>query len=148
MPRGEHGGGKKPPAGVIRVLDDIRALNSSILIISQKMKYVVRNEKILGRNLIVLNKKLKTLEEKIASGSIGGQGENAEQVQELIAKLEETNKRLAVIETEISDLKQNKASSEQLQEMKYVIDTINPLSFATIEQVKEMLEEAKQKKKK
>ena len=44
-----------------RLQQDVRSLNSSILIITQKMKYLVRNEKILGRNLIVLNKKLKAL---------------------------------------------------------------------------------------
>ena len=39
------------------VIRDIKALNSSVLLLSQKMNYLVRNEKILGRNFIILNKK-------------------------------------------------------------------------------------------
>ena len=46
---------KKAASLLLQLREDIRSLNSSILIISQKMKYLVRNEKILGRNLIVLN---------------------------------------------------------------------------------------------
>ena len=36
---------------------DIKALQSSILVLSEKIKYLVHNEKILSRNILVLNKK-------------------------------------------------------------------------------------------
>ena len=52
---------------------DIKAMNASILVITQKIKYIVRNEKILGRNLIILNKKIKDLREQGLS-SAGGEG--------------------------------------------------------------------------
>src|SRR3989339_1424559 len=48
---------------------DIKALNSSLLVLSQKINYIVRNEKILGRNILVLNKKIKDLEQGKAAPS-------------------------------------------------------------------------------
>ncbi len=147
MPREERQGKQLPPA-LVRIFDDIRSLNSSILIISQKIKYIVRNEKILGRNLVVLNKKLQAMEDRIAEGRIGGQGIlSSGQVDELLEKIEETNKRLASVEAELSDIRASMASKEQLQEMKYVIDSINPLEYVTVDQAKEMMGEKKGKKK-
>ena len=123
-----------------RLQQDVRSLNSSLLVIAQKMKYVVRNEKILGRNLIVLNKKLKSFEEKIVAGQIGGQSAaNTEQVQELVDKLEESSQRIAELEASVQQLSENSASKEEVQEMHFVVDTINPLEFVTIDQVKDLL---------
>jgi len=118
-----------------RLQQDVRSLNSSILIITQKMKYLVRNEKILGRNLIVLNKKIRALEEKISSGQIGSAAAGGNQ-EELIERLVEQEKKVAGLQARLEQLSDSAASKEELQEMHYVVDTINPLEFATIEQVK------------
>lgn len=143
---------KKMPnkAGTIftQLREDIRALNSSILIISQKMKYLVRNEKILGRNLIVLNKKFKTLEEEIASGAIGASNGGSGISVEAEARIEDLGKQIIEIQAELSSLKNGVASEEQLKEVKYVIDSINPLELATLEQVKELIDEKISRKKK
>lgn len=120
------------------IKEDIKALNSSILLISQKMKYVVRNEKILGRNLIVLNRKLKKLEDSIESGA-GGGALSAEQVVEISDQLKKMNERLALTEAQISEIRDTYAPADQLKELKYVIDSINPLEFVTIKQVEELI---------
>ena len=113
---------------------DIRALNSSILLMTQKIKYIVRNEKILGRNLIVLNKKIKTLEEKVVSPQAqGANGVNSEEVNELKQKVE-------LLEAQIEDLQSRLASKEELKELKYIIDSINPLEFTTLNQVNDLIE--------
>lgn len=123
------------PVGGVR--EDIRALNSSILLITQKIKYVVRNEKILGRNLIVLNKKLKLLEEKVVSPKeISGEGASSEELNALKKKVE-------LLEAQVSDLQQRMVSREELQELKYIIDSINPLEFATLSQVRDLIEKSK-----
>ncbi len=144
-------GGKSVKASVLlgRLQQDVRSLNSSILVITQKMKYLVRNEKILGRNLIVLNKKFKALEEKIASGEIGSDrpGKAAE-LQELQESLEENTQKMAEIEAQVQQVSDNMASKEELQEMHYVVESINPLEFTTIEQVKDLLEGKKVKARK
>ena len=139
-----------------RLQEDVRSLNSSILIITQKMKYVVRNEKILGRNLIVLNKKLKALDERVSSGQVGvASGEASDQqVQGLFEKLEESNQKIAQLEAKLQELSDNAASKEELHEMHYVVDSINPLQFVTLEQAKDLVagkrvkpKKAKRKKK-
>jgi vacuolar-type H+-ATPase subunit I/STV1 len=144
-------GGKSVKASVLlgRLQQDVRSLNSSILVITQKMKYLVRNEKILGRNLIVLNKKLRALEEKIVSGEIGPSGSaNPAQVQELQASLDEANQKMAELQAQIQQISDNAASKEELQEMHYVVESINPLEFTTIEQVKDLIEGKKVKPRK
>ena len=119
------------------IVGDIRALNSSILLITQKIKYIVRNEKILGRNLIVLNKKIKNLEERINSPKEeAGASANSEEVDLLKKKIE-------LLEAQISELQTNTVSKADLKELKYVIDSINPLEFTTISQVKDMIEKSK-----
>jgi len=122
-----------------RLREDVRSLNSSILIITQKMKYVVRNEKILGRNLIVLNKKLKGLEEKLASGKFQAKATGSGGAGELRQALEESNQRIAELEARLQQLSENAASKEELQEMHYVVDSINPLQFVTLEQAKDLV---------
>ena len=119
---------------------DIRALNSSILLMTQKIKYIVRNEKILGRNLIVLNKKIKTLDEKIA---LNPQGTGSEVNS---AGVESLKKQVALLEAQVEDLQGRLATKEEVKELKYVIDSINPLEFATLSQVKDMIDKSKDKK--
>ena len=103
------------------------------------MKYVVRNEKILGRNLIVLNKKLKGLEEKIASGTISGSGASEGAVLALEEKLEESSNRILELEARLNQMSDNFATKEELQEMHYVVDSINPLQFVTLDQAKDLI---------
>ena len=119
---------------------DIRALNSSILLMTQKIKYIVRNEKILGRNLIVLNKKIKAFDEKIA---LNPQGKGEEVDSEQVSALKQ---QVALLEAQVEDLGSRLASKEEVKELKYVIDSINPLEFATLDQVKNMIAKSKDKK--
>lgn len=129
-----------------RQQEDIRSLNSSILVITQKMKYVVRNEKILGRNLIVLNKKLKALEEKIAAGDVGAKGSSGASP-ELTQKIEENERKIAELEARLQQFSESTASKEELQEMHYVVDSINPLQFVTLEQAKDLVSGKKPRRK-
>ena len=148
MPRDRSENKKIPKkaAGVLAGLrEDIRSLNSSILMIGQKMKYLVRNEKILGRNLIVLNKKIRALEEGISTGAIGGGKGSGEMSEEAIATIKALENRANELQAELDSFKTDVATQEQVQEIKYVIDSINPLELATLEQVKELLAAKKKK---
>jgi uncharacterized coiled-coil protein SlyX len=118
------------------------------------MKYVVRNEKILGRNLIVLNKKIRAVEEKIALGETGIGGANGVQVQELGQRLDEVSQKMAELEARMQQLSESTASKEEVQEMHFVVDSINPLQFITLGQAKDLMagkkiqpKEAKKEKK-
>jgi len=129
-----------PVQGGIR--EDIRALNSSILLVTQKIKYLVRNEKILGRNLVVLNKKIRSIEEKFVNSPQVSQsgGANAEEVEAL-------KQKVALLEAQLEDMRSRTASNESLKELKYVIDSINPLEFATLSQVRDLIDKRMKEKK-
>jgi len=118
------------------VREDIRALNSSILLITQKIKYLVRNEKILGRNLVVLNKKIRTIEEKVVAipaASATGSGASGPEVDLL-------KQKVSMLEAQVEDLITRAALKEELKELKYIINSINPLEFATLTQVRELID--------
>lgn len=123
------------------IASDIRALNSSILLMTQKIKYVVRNEKILGRNLIVLNKKIKTIEEKMALAVSPDEVASAsgEEVKAL-------SQKVALLEAQIEDLQTRAALKDELKELKYVINSINPLEFATLSQVRDLIDKRLEEK--
>ena len=143
MPRGEHG--QRAREGQIALADivrDIKALNSSIMLISQKMQYMVRNEKILGQNLVILNKKLKELESK---GFSGGTGLGAEELAGLEEKINQLNSQFSELGNELDKIKSQMVSREEFLELKHIIEAINPLELASIEQVRQMLNEKKKK---
>lgn len=116
--------------------EDIKALNSSILIISQKIKFLVRNEKILGRNILVLNKKIKSLQDYRVLGKGSSTG-SSEGVEELTKAVSELTDKVSALESEVENIRQTYAKSEQVSEMKYVVDSINPLEFATLKDLAE-----------
>ena len=100
---------------------DLRSAETKIDLIVQKINTVEKNEEVIGRTIVAHNEKLKRIEEK------GGGGGDS-----------------SALKDELEDaLSKRFATKQEVQELKYVLDTVNPLSFATIDQVKELLEEMK-----
>lgn len=133
------------PVSAINIISDIKALSSSLDILSQKIALIEKNEKVLGRNLIVLNQKLKALHEKKATGELP---ENiTELLNEIGKQLLEQQKKVDALSEKVSSLKQEFVSKEEFKELKYVIDSINPLEFVTISQVKDIIKDSLQEKK-
>jgi len=121
------------PGGGVR--EDIRALNSSILLITQKIKYLVRNEKILGRNLIVLNKKIRSLEEKVVNPVSSQQAGTMSSTE-----TEALRQKVLMLEAQVEDMRTRTATKEDFKELKFIIDSINPLEFATLSQVRDLVD--------
>ncbi len=121
-----------------RVYQDIKALQSSILVLRQKLKYLIHNEKILGRNILILNKKIAS-----GTGGKGVSGASDAQVTEIADKLKELDNRIKSMESTLDLFTKRFARAEDLKEMKYIIDNINPLEYTTVEQVKKMIKESK-----
>jgi len=117
---------------------DVKALQSSILVLSQKIKYLVHNEKILGRNILVLNKKIAT----VGTGAGAGNGTSSEELKVAISKQKELESRLKQIESTLELFSKRYARSDELKEMKYVIDNINPLEYTTVDQVKKIIKDS------
>jgi len=128
-----------------RINSDIKALNSSILVISQKIKYLVRNEKILGRNLLVLNKKVKAIQESRQHGSADLSGIQPE-LEEISRKLSENAGAIEELHSELEYIKENYAKAEEVSEIKFVIGSINPMEFVSINDVNEIVAKAMKKK--
>lgn len=119
---------------------DIKALNSSVLLIGQKMQYLVRNEKILGRNLIVLSKRLKEMEiSGIPGASAAGVPAGLSgQLADFSSRLEAHAKRLLDLQNAVEELKEKTVLREEFSELKYVIDAVNPLEYVTQKQLAEL----------
>jgi hypothetical protein len=48
-----------------------------------------------------------------------------------------------LLEAQISDMQSRMVSQEEFKELRYIIDSINPLEFATLSQVKDLIEKNK-----
>ncbi len=125
-----------------KINSDIRALNSSVLILSQKMKYIVRNEKILGRNLVVLNKRVRSGENGSSLGQEGQNGSPSDihnELANITSKLEEQSALLTQIQSELETIKSTFAKEDEVKEIKFVVDAINPLEFVSRKDLDQIL---------
>jgi len=103
--------------------NDVRSLSSKIDLIIQKINNIEKNEQVLGRTVVTLNDKMKRVE----SGAPLGTASQAAAV-------------------DYKELDKRYASKEDVQELKYTLDMVNPLQFATVDQVREMISDAVKKK--
>lgn len=131
-----------------KITEDIKALNASIQIISQKINHLARNEKILGRNHIILSKKIRELQEKPSQQTTENSEAIMAELSSINKRLSEQLERLVKLESEVEYIKQNFAKQDEVQEMKYLLDAINPLEFATIKNIKDIVKEEINKNKK
>jgi hypothetical protein len=120
------------------IMQDIKALQSSILVLSQKIKYLVHNEKILGRNILILNKKIASK----SSGSSNSDIDNSK-ITEILDQQDKITKKIRSLETNMELFTKRFAKAEELKEMKYIIENINPLEYTTVEQVKKLIKDSK-----
>ncbi len=124
---------------------ELKALNTTVMLLSQKMAYIVRNEKILSKNILILNEKINKLSEKssVKSGDFGVDSEVTDSLSSKITELYEKQKAfkqdLEYIRASIDGLKESFVTKAELQELKYIIDTINPLEFVTYQQLKDLI---------
>ena len=121
------------------LMAEIHALNSKIQIIAQRMKIIERNEEIIGKTLISHNKVLKELEATVTELKAGGGPALPEGV------VEEFKKTKEVISSLKEKINENSARMDkiraELNEVKYVLETFNPLQYATVDKVSDLVEE-------
>jgi len=124
---------------MMRIMHDIRALDSNVRLIAQQLKLIKRNERILARNLLALSKKLNSLKEELGTGS----SVDESKIQELQDQILHMREDLMKIQEDVDYLKrqlQKTLTSEDIAELKYIVETVNPLEFVTYKQVGEMVE--------
>ncbi|MFA4946826.1 MAG: hypothetical protein WC607_04815 [Candidatus Micrarchaeia archaeon] len=103
------------------VKNDVRSLSSKVDLIIQKIGNIEKNEQVLGRTVVALNDKTKKLGEAAPAQQQGGGA------------------------PDLGALDKRYALKADLQEIKYTLDMVNPLQFATVDQVKELIADAKKK---
>lgn len=127
---------------------NIKAINATIMLLSQKIGYLVRNEKILSQNILVLNEKLKKLEDKLnnQTSTQSSNGASSEDLDGVKAQISELYNKISGLKQEIEQLSQNVDSiksgfvtKKEFQEIKYLVDAINPLEFVTYKQIKDLM---------
>ena len=124
------------------VYNDIKALRSNLQVLSQKIKYLVHNEKVLGRNVLILNKKISS--GNIPSSNNGSSNIDDSKIQQIQEKQKELEKKIDNLQQTMELFSKRYAKQEELKEMKYIIDNINPLEYTTVDQVKKIVKENKQ----
>ena len=125
---------------------DLKALNSSVLLLSQKVQHLVRNEKILGRNLLVLNRKFDDLKKAQPQGQPSGPVEASEleeKISSLSLQVDRLEQSVLELRESLSSLGRDFVKIEQFKELKFVIDTMNPLDFVTQKQLEEKFRKVK-----
>lgn len=123
---------------------DLKALNAAVMVITQKIKYLVRNEKILGRNLIVINKRVRDLQQQVSQTQNQGVNDSVKAaLDDLTRQVSAISQRLVELEAKVDDVSRASAKSEDVREIKYVVDTLNPLHFITVEQAQQMMDKNK-----
>jgi len=105
----------------------MRSVESKIDLIVQKIKNMEKNEEVIGRTLVAQNERLKKIEGDVAQDAVDGSGGGA------------SASEIAEIRKEIDGLSKNAAKQEDLLELKYIIDQVNPLEFARTDQMQEFV---------
>lgn len=100
---------------------DLRALDAKINLVVQKIKTIEKNEEIIGRTLVAYSERLKGTESAGGKQSARLDGSQSADIEGLKKSVDEIR--------------------QQVKELKYVLDTINPLEYATINQVKELIDD-------
>jgi len=100
------------------------------------MKVIKRNEKILARNIININRKLNELFSR--RGSVDD--ERIQRLEERIDKLQKSVEKLLEDVNYLKEQMKGNLTTEDLAQLKYIVDTINPLELVTYDQVGELVE--------
>lgn len=109
-------------------------MDSKINLLAEKIKSIDRNEEVIGRTLVAMNDRVKKLEAGGVAGAAGAGGGGAAPAE--VKELREQVEKLA----------KSAVTREEFQQLRYVIETINPLEYATIDQVRELVRELLAKK--
>lgn len=128
-----RGASSQPSKPVSSIQQDIHTLDSKISLIAQKLRTIEQNEDIIGRTIVAHNNKLKEMEEKLANLGNMPSSESAQSIEGSAANTQD----LLDLKRQIEDLR------KEVSEMRYVLNSINPLEFATLDQVKDLLNEKK-----
>ncbi len=126
---------------------ELQALNAKMGVVAQRMKIIEKNEQIIGKTLITHAKEIKELQSGGVSIASSGGGEVSGALDDFRKIAVEVQSSLDKIKADVQKNRDqiDKIKSE-LGEMKYILDTINPVSYVTVDQVEDLIDEKLKKK--
>jgi hypothetical protein len=137
------------------VASSISALDAKIRLVAQRIRIIENNEQVMSRTVISQNKKLKEIEATLAAG-VGGKVDidalkkafkeelklerSGEPMQPLMVE-EYTAAKGGAPSAGFKELKQELSElRKQVEEIKYVLESVNPMEYLTIEDVNDVIE--------
>ena len=144
------------PAGP-SVSSTVQAMDAQLRLIAQRIKVIENNEQVIGQTLVSQKKKMAELEKRIAEGGGGGAKVDtgaikAELRAEFQAEIDriQSSQQLQVSDynkgasqeqmAELEDLKKRiEELSQSVAEMKYIVGSLNPMEYVTIEDVNQIV---------
>ena len=129
------------------------SLDAKLKLIAQRLKIMENNVQVVGRTLVSHNKKMKEFEVTLAAG--GGKAPDMAKLkdalkEELKTEFSANSEISAPLEhgvptrrdsSEIINLKKSvEELRQEVNELKYVVDSINPLEYVTIDQLSDVVQ--------
>lgn len=130
-------------------------MDAKLKLIAQRIKIVENNVQVMSRTLVTHNKKLKDLETAVAAGGGGKvdvdaikaalreelKGDLAAQATAGPLRIEDYHAGAAAAPEEVKELKKELAQlRSQVEEMKYVVDTLTPMEYVTLEDINDVID--------
>ena len=120
-----------------RLIETVKALDASIKLLNQQIKVIKRNEKILARSIISLNRKVNALSSQKQSGI---DDQRIHQLEDKIARIQKAVDQLLEDVNYLKSQMKSTLTSDDVAQLKYIVETINPLEFVTYDQIGELVE--------
>ncbi len=126
--------------------DRVKSLESKIKLMNQKLKNIEKNNKVVGKTVISQKKNLEDLEDQVSKGGGGVSEADVDQIKEEIKEsvseggevspkeMKRINEKLEDLEKKVSDLQSS------VSEAQYILDTVNPMEYVTMDQVKDIVD--------
>jgi len=122
----------------------IRALDSKMSVVAQRMKTIEKNEKILAKTVTRNNKRIKGIKkdlDKLKEDGISkksSEGKISKKTEEDIKSLKEDVESLKESVEDKNDYLKN--IEDKLDEVNYVLDTLNPLEYLTSKEISNLID--------
>ena len=125
-----------------QIRSELQSLDSKIRVVSQRMRVIEKNEQIIGKTLVNHNKKLKILERTGGHSSPSHEISISTDSNKLSKQIDEIN---SIVKDLIKEIGLNRELVDKMKqdvnEMKYILDTVNPMEYVTVNQVSDLVDE-------
>ncbi|HLD81186.1 MAG TPA: hypothetical protein VJA40_04265 [archaeon] len=105
----------------------INAISANLAVVQQKLTYIGRNERVLNKNMILINSKMKDLEQRVAAGAPpAAQGASTAELSELKSQVQKLSLSVQGLERQFTELKDATTPLDaELRKLKHLVDVLD-----------------------